>query len=359
MLKFLKKTAKFLFSQRTTIILLLIAQIMFIVFTVLRLSEYANYITQVSRVISIALAVYILNKPENPAYKLAWIIPLMAFPLFATLAYFILSNQYSARAARSAYAKKCASTRPYLKQEQSVRDEIAKESTDVQRLAKYIDNFGGYPVYRNTYAEYYKLGEEKFASMLRELEKAKKFIFMEYFIIDQGEMWDAIEEILVRKAKEGVEVRLLYDGMGSQSLLPFRYDKKLRDIGINCRVFNPFRPMLSSIQNNRDHRKICVIDGNTAFNGGVNLADEYINRKERFGHWKDTAVMIKGDAVWSFTMMFLQMWEVVDSKSGSTDYEIYRPDTHEFDGCAGYVIPYGDSPLDSEAVGQQTYLSIS
>lgn len=132
-----------------------------------------------------------------------------------------------------------------------------------------------------------------------------------------------IVKILLEKAKAGVEVRLLYDGMGSQFTLPFRYKKKLTEQGVKCLVFNPFRPMLSTIQNNRDHRKILVVDGNVAFNGGVNIADEYINLKERFGHWKDTAVMLKGDGVWNFTMMFLQMWEVISGDK--TEYNMSPP----------------------------------
>lgn len=152
-----------------------------------------------------------------------------------------------------------------------------------------------------------------------------------------------------------MEVRLLYDGMGSQFTLPFRYKKKLTDQGVKCLVFNPFRPMLSTIQNNRDHRKILVIDGNVAFNGGVNIADEYINRKERFGHWKDTAVMLKGDGVWNFTMMFLQMWEVISGDK--TEYNMYRPTVKNVVNN-GYVIPYGDSPLDDENVGELVYMGM-
>lgn len=152
-----------------------------------------------------------------------------------------------------------------------------------------------------------------------------------------------------------MEVRLLYDGMGSQFTLPFRYKKKLTEQGVKCLVFNPFRPMLSTIQNNRDHRKILVIDGNVAFNGGVNIADEYINRKERFGHWKDTAVMLKGDGVWNFTMMFLQMWEVISGDK--TEYNMYRPTVKNVVNN-GYVIPYGDSPLDDENVGELVYMDM-
>lgn len=360
MTKFWKKLAKILFSQRTTIILLLLVQVIFLLYAFFQLGEHSRTFYYTFTILGLALAVYILNKPQNPAYKLAWIIPLLAIPMFATIAYFILTNQYSTRRVRNAYIKKCAGTKPFLRQDQDILTELNIEDKNVYRLARYVDKFGGYPIYKNTTIEYFKVGEEKFAAMVRELKKAEHFIFLEYFIIDQGEMWDEIHDILVEKARQGVEVRLLYDGMGSQYLLPFRYDKKLEKEGIRCHVFNPFRPMLSSIQNNRDHRKICVIDGHTAFNGGINLADEYINRKVRFGHWKDTAVMIKGDGVWNFTMMFLQMWEIVDGEGFASDYDQFLPEnTAEMPKNApGYVMPYGDSPLDSENVGELVYLDI-
>ncbi len=324
----------------------------------IKLTNYSIHFQYLFSAIGLALAIYILNKNENPAYKLAWIIPLLAIPLFATFAYFLLNNQYSTRALRNAYIKKCANTKPYIKQNQEILFDVRTDSNNVYRLAKYMDKYGGYPICSNTEVEYFSVGEEKFTAMVRELKKAERFIFMEYFIIDQGEMWSEIESILVEKAKAGVEVRLMYDGMGTQFLLPFKYDKKLEQMGIKCRVFNPFIPMLSTVQNNRDHRKICVIDGNVAFNGGVNLADEYINRKERFGHWKDTAVMLKGEGVWSFTMMFLQMWETIDWRTRPAEYDVYRPQLPENFSAKGYVMPYGDSPLDSENVGETVYLNI-
>lgn len=238
-------------------------------------------------------------------------------------ALYITQNQFSTRKVRNLYAKKSANTRPFLKTNEQIMSYLHESEPDFYKLANYVDKSGGYPVCGNTEVTYFPLGEDKYKAMLEELQKAQEFIFMEYFIIDDGEMWREIVKILLEKAKAGVEVRLLYDGMGSQFTLPFRYKKKLTEQGVKCLVFNPFRPMLSTIQNNRDHRKILVIDGNVAFNGGVNIADEYINRKERFGHWKDTAVMLKGDGVWNFTMMFLQMWEVISGDK--TEYNMYRP----------------------------------
>ena len=239
-------------------------------------------------------------------------------------------------------------------------EQLARISRSNANLAAYIENSGSYPVYGNTNVRYYPLGEEMFEDMKKELEKAKRFIFMEYFIVERGEMWDSILEILERKVSEGVEVRFMYDGMCCLVLLPYSYPKELRAKGLKAKMFAPIRPALSTYQNNRDHRKILVIDGHTAFTGGINLADEYINRKVRFGHWKDTGIMLKGDAVTSFTMMFLQMWNITEREP--EDYGRYLRDPEFFYppelSMEGFVIPYGDSPLDQETVGELVYLDI-
>ena len=350
-----KKLINMIFSQKTTIILLLALQLIFIFIIFQSFAVHYAYLHIVFSTVAIVLAIYILNSSENPAYKLAWIVPLVIVPIFTVVLYIILKNQFSTRKVRNLYAKKTANTRPFLRTNEQIMSYLNENEPDFYKLANYVDKSGGYPVCGNTEVTYFPLGEDKYKAMLEELQKAQEFIFMEYFIIDDGEMWREIVKILLEKAKAGVEVRLLYDGMGSQFTLPFRYKKKLTDQGVKCLVFNPFRPMLSTIQNNRDHRKILVIDGNVAFNGGVNIADEYINRKERFGHWKDTAVMLKGDGVWNFTMMFLQMWEVISGDK--TEYNMYRPTVKNVVNN-GYVIPYGDSPLDDENVGELVYMDM-
>ena len=350
-----KKLINMIFSQKTTIILLLALQLIFIFIIFQSFAVHYAYLHIVFSTVAIVLAIYILNSSENPAYKLAWIVPLVIVPIFTVVLYILLKNQFSTRKVRNLYAKKSANTRPFLKTNEQIMSYLHESEPDFYKLANYVDKSGGYPVCGNTEVTYFPLGEDKYKAMLEELQKAQEFIFMEYFIIDDGEMWREIVKILLEKAKAGVEVRLLYDGMGSQFTLPFRYKKKLTEQGVKCLVFNPFRPMLSTIQNNRDHRKILVIDGNVAFNGGVNIADEYINRKERFGHWKDTAVMLKGDGVWNFTMMFLQMWEVISGDK--TEYNMYRPTVKNVVNN-GYVIPYGDSPLDDENVGELVYMDM-
>ena len=191
--------------------------------------------------------------------------------------------------------------------------------------------------------------------MVEELKKAKKYIFLEYFIIQEGKMWNTILDILKEKADEGVDVRVIYDDMGCIMTLPTGYDKKLREMGIKCSIFNPFVPILSSKFNTRDHRKICVIDGNVGFTGGVNLADEYINAYEKHGHWKDTAIILKGEAVFSLTAMFLSMWDYLNRME--EDYSKYYP-TEWDPNAQGFVQPFTDNPLDDEAVGETVYLNL-
>ena len=199
-----------------------------------------------------------------------------------------------------------------------------------------------------------------FQFLSEELSQAKKYIFIEYFIINDGVMWRTILDILEKKAAEGVDVRLIYDGFGCLTTLPYKYDEEIRKKGIKCVIFNPFRPFLNIIQNNRDHRKLCIIDGWVGFTGGVNLADEYINQRERFGHWKDTAVMLKGEAVWNMTIMFLHMWDVILRSREPVDYTKYLPHAihkEEFEG-SGFIQPFSDTPLDHEIVGENVYMNI-
>lgn len=247
-----------------------------------------------------------------------------------------------------------------LRQRPEVMERLYRESRGTARLAYYMNRYGGYPIWENTSAQYFPLGDDMYPVLLEELRKAERYIFMEYFIVEKGEMWDSILEILKEKAAAGVEVRFMYDGMCCLTLMPYGYPKQLEKYGIHCKMFSPVRPVLSSYQNNRDHRKITVIDGHTAFTGGVNLADEYINRKVRFGHWKDTAIMLKGDAATGFLMMFLQMWNITEHRTDDYARYLYRPAAQkpkEPDGT-GFVMPYGDSPLDNETVGQHVYMDI-
>lgn len=338
--------------------MILLLQVLFIISSLMSIYENISAIYGVQMILSAAMVCFVINKRDtNPAYKLIWTIVILIIPIFGIFMYLFLHVQLGTMSFKTKKNQLVKLTKPLIPQNKNVMDKLSYESVYTAHLAQYVNDFGCYPIYCNTFVEYYKIGEEKYISMLYELSKAKKYIFMEYFIIGMGEMWRNILDILIKKAKSGVEVRLLYDGMGSQFILPSHYNRYLESKGIRCRVFNEFRPLLSTSQNNRDHRKIIVIDGITAFNGGVNLADEYINEKERFGHWKDTAVMLKGDAVWSFTVMFIQMWERKTRQL--SDYEKYKPKIPEsFVQSEGFVMPYGDSPTDNENVGKLIYLDI-
>lgn len=232
---------------------------------------------------------------------------------------------------------------------------LLKENPQVAALAHYMHRSGCHPVCNRTAVTYFPLGEDKFEEMLRQLEAAEHFIFMEYFIVDEGLMWGKVLEILARKAKEGVDVRVMYDGSCEFALLPRDYPRRLKALEIKCKVFAPVSPFVSTHYNYRDHRKILVIDGHTAFNGGVNLADEYINEKKKFGHWKDVAVMVKGEAVKSFTLMFLQMWGITEKEDETVRFLSYPALPQE---AKGFVIPYGDCPLDNDKLGERVYMDI-
>ena len=224
----------------------------------------------------------------------------MLLPVFGALLFLYTQKNIGHRALTVLYAQLNKETENSLKQNPETEKALQQSDPGAAALSKYVKRSGCYPVYDRTAVKYFPLGEDKFKEMLIQLEKAEHFIFLEYFIVDEGEMWGKILEILARKAKEGVEIRMLYDGTCEFSTLPHDYPKRLQQLGIKCKMFAPIKPFVSTHYNYRDHRKILVIDGKVAFNGGINLADEYINAYEKHGHWKDTAVMVEGEAARSF-----------------------------------------------------------
>lgn len=252
--------------------------------------------------------------------------------------------------------KSIQKSKSHLKQDENILKEIEEKNLNIYGQVKYISEYAGYPIYKNNRVEYFESGERAFETITKELKKAKKFIFLEYFIIADGEMWQEILKILEEKASQGVDVRLIYDDIGCVGTLPKNYDKYLESKGIKCICFNRLKLILSVVMNNRDHRKIMVIDGNVSFSGGINLADEYINKKSRCGYWKDNAIMIKGEATWNFTLMFLEIWNAY--RNESRDYNEFKPVLKEKCDNIGYVCPYGENPIDNEIVGENIYLNI-
>lgn len=352
-----KKFFKMVFSRAGIFVILILIQLLVFLGIPYYLKEYATFIYSAMSVMEIVVLVYIINTEGNPAFKMTWMLCVMALPVIGTVFYIYVHLQLETRFVQNRLAALRMETEPYMDQDEKVTEALWASKSANAQLSYYLSHQLGFPTYRNTEVEYFPVGEDKFVSMIKELEKAEKFIFMEYFIVEEGIMWDTILEILKRKVNEGVEVRFMYDGMCAFDLLPYSYPKKLQKFGIKCKMSNKIRPFVSTIQNNRDHRKICVIDGQTGYVGGVNLADEYINEKERFGHWKDTAVLLRGDAVQSLTMIFLQMWDV--DMRGVEPYGKYLTKKAEsLNDRLGYVIPYADSPFDHENVGEEVYFHI-
>lgn len=355
----MKKILKTILQNRLVAFgLILAVELGWLLVFVTELAKYSTVISIIFTILSLLAVLWIINRDDNPAYKMAWIILIMTVPLIGGLFYLAVGHKQPSRRMRRKMEAERLRTDKELRQDPKVMEAVRACDRRVEGQAYYISNTGGYPVYGNTSARYYQVGEELYRDLLEELKKAEHFIFMEFFIVGEGKMWGSIREILEEKAKAGVDVRFMYDDLGSVSLLPGGYDRQLEAAGIKSIAFNPFVPFWSLVMNNRDHRKIAVIDGHTAFSGGVNLADEYINEKMRFGHWKDTGFMLRGDAVWNYTVMFLRMWNSM--RHTDVSYDPYRPSVwhpEPFEG-EGFVQPYGDSPLDDEILAENVYLDI-
>ncbi|MEG2104379.1 MAG: cardiolipin synthase [Oscillospiraceae bacterium] len=333
-------------------------EIIWLALMFLKVVRTAEWIGPTLKVLSILIALYIINKADVPAYRMGWILIIMVVPLCGGLLYILLGEKRPALNLRLKLAKGMKGHSLNAKQDENIMHELEKQAPRIAGTAGYISKFARFPVWKKTEVTYHPLGENQFEDILAELKKAKSFIFLEYFIIEEGIMWGSILKILREKVAEGVDVRLIYDDMGSLSKVPAKYFLKMERYGIKCIVFNKFIPIVSLVMNNRDHRKMLIIDGNTVFTGGINLADEYINKKMRFGHWKDTGVMLHGEAVWNFTIMFLEMWN--SFRADDKDFNIFRP-KEEYEGefaSDGFVQPFGDSPLDGETVSVNVYLDI-
>jgi cardiolipin synthase len=302
--------------------------------------------------------VHVLNKREKAAYKLTWIFLIMLFPFFGGIMYIIFYSQSNPRRLRRLIERNSRDSREAFFLPGNRLPDLDRAHPEFKPQAHYLQEYAGFPVYTHTKTEYFDSGSAFFHRVLEELEKAENYIFLEFFILQEGVMLNPVVSILERKAKQGLDVRVMYDDLGCFMSLPPNYRRQLEAKGIKCFVFNPFKPILSSLQNNRDHRKIISIDGRVAFTGGMNLADEYINAVERFGHWKDAALMLEGEGAWSLTLIFLRMWNLQNSRQD--DYGAFYP--WKDSPCAfesdGFVQPYADNPIDEENVGEHVYIQI-
>ena len=351
-----KGILRLVFSRFFIIALLLVLQIAVLISAYGFFIDKLPFMINLQWLFTLIMVIYLFNCEMDASAKLTWMFMIALLPLASAAFLLFTQSNLGHRKERELVDQQIKRSRAFLNQPENTLEKLEHDGSGTDDLCRYLNRSGCFPIYDHTMVSYFPLGENKFTAMLEELEKAEEFIFMEYFIIEEGYMWGRILDVLTRKVKEGVEVRVIYDGMCEMSTLPVDYWKLLNAEGIKAKPFSPIKPIVSSHYNYRDHRKILVIDGKVAFNGGVNLADEYINRIERFGHWKDTAVMLKGPAVRSFTLMFLQMWYVGEKEP---DYEKWlSAPVDERPEAKGYVMPYCDCPLDKDKVGEAVYMDI-
>ncbi|MBQ7667930.1 MAG: cardiolipin synthase [Clostridia bacterium] len=338
--------------RRSLIVLLgLTAQILLTFFVYIFFIEHIAIIHFLYAGLGVLLFLGLLKNSRSYSYILPWIVIILLFPLIGTLMYIVIGRNKNKSKVLKRIVEHEKEIKKYLVQDKDVRDEYKDNSS-----LRYISDYAGFPVTKNNKVDYYPLGEEAFPVILSELKKAEKFIFFEYFIVNHGKMWDSILEILEEKASNGVEVRVMYDDLGCLGTLKSSYPKFLEKKNIKCVAFNRLSPLSSIVINNRDHRKILVIDGKVAFSGGINIADEYINIGSKFGHWKDNAIKIEGEAVFNYTVMFLSMWN--SFRDEDTDYNLFKHNFYEKIESTGFIAPYAETPFDDEKTGEDIYLNI-
>lgn len=346
---------KLLFSRVGMVSLGILLQLAAVAASVWWFRDYAPFINIVGAILAWGFVLYLLSETGNPAYKLAWIILILGFPVLGVTMYLIFGGNRLSKRLRRKMRSIDRTMEGAVEQDGDVIDALRCEDAGAAVQAMYLSNTVHCPVYRGTETEYFDDGTPAFERMLEDLASAEKTIWLEYFIVAEGELWQRFLKVLKEKAAAGVDVRLIYDDFGTIRRLPSDYARKLEAMGIRARAFNRFVPLLDSRLNNRDHRKFMIIDGRIAYTGGINLADEYANLgKPLHGRWKDCAVRLRGDAVWSMTVMFLSMWNYVTKSRGEAE----PPADLSVPGAPGFVQPYIDTPLDDEAVGRTVFMNM-
>lgn len=332
-----------------------VLQIGWILLMILELNTYSTAISLLSSVIASVAVLRLYSKNTNSAFKMPWIMVIMALPVMGLSLYLMVGKSSRLRRIGNRLKIIHGALAPHLKQEGEVLSSLRQSDPAVANQFGYLLNHTGSPVYRNTSTKYFGEAKDAFEAMKHDLELAENFIFMEYFIVEDAESFEPILAILERKAAEGVEVRLMYDDIGSVGYVNLKFARRLNRKGIRCQVFNPALPFLNFFMNNRDHRKITVIDGKVGYTGGYNLANEYFGITEPFGKWKDTGLRLEGDAVRSLTATFLELWHISnrdeEEDGGYLDISCAA-------GGEGYVQPFGDDPLSDERAAENVLLNM-
>lgn len=355
----MKQILSFLTSRMFIFFALIGVQVWFLVTLLYDIENKFQWIETAVFVGSLLLALWVANKDVNPGYKIAWLLLILIMPVLGITMYFLFSQKKFNSEERALSAKIYNTLSAVLIPDEKAKKALGELSPSALVQTEYIDNASKFPVYQNTDLKYYPFGEPFYEDLLAALKSAKRFIYMEYFIIERGVMWDSILEILEQKAEEGLDVRLIYDDFGCISKLPPHYYRVIESKGIKVLVFNPLRPVMNSLFNNRDHRKITVIDNEIAFCGGANLADEYINAIERFGKWKDASIRIHGSATRSFLLAFLHIWSFITGEEPNlAEYNLERTFAQK-DAKDVFVHPFADySPIGHTPLAENIYLNI-
>ncbi len=355
----MKRILRFLLSKTFLFAVLILVQIALFAVLFAFFSQIGTTAYIALTILGVLVIVAVIEHDNiNPAYRIMWILIVVLLPVTGTLFYLWWGSVFVKKKCADRFAATECEARAAMRPDPEALDGLISADPTLRRSVEYLSCYASAPVYAGTQSEFFPMGQSFFERFLEEIRAAKSSIYMEYFIIEEGWMWNQTLDILKEKAAAGVDVRLIYDGVGSMFTLADGYERVLRDAGIKCLVFTPLRfsPHISDYKmlNHRDHRKITVVDGETGFTGGLNFADEYVNRKLRCGVWKDTGFMLKGPGVYSLTVTFLKMWDYLAGTH--TRYVDHMPASH-YD-ADGYVQPYCDSPFDDEIVSENAYLNV-
>lgn len=319
------------------------------------LVEYYAIAAVIVRILAMILAMGIYDNSKNAMFKLSWIIVILSAPIFGICIYLLFGHKDSIRFIIKKFDNMSHHFLPYKEQDEMIMSKLCDEDIFLFNQSKYLKKYSGYPLYQNTDVEFFPETNLALNAMIKELKEAKEYIFMEYYAIEEAKIFNEIIPILKKKARQGVDIRIIYDDVGSIGFIDPGFIRRMEAIGVKCRVFNPVHPLFSIFMNNRDHRKICVIDGIVGFTGGYNIADRYFIDSKRYGHWKDSGVKLTGDAVLSLTVMFLEMWSSVKDDE---DYERFLKKIPYKSKEEGFVQVYADSPLDEESLSENAYLNL-
>lgn len=353
-LRFLKQ----LFSKYFTVALLLVLQVALICVFFYLLNVLFTPFIIIEIIIGFLVILFIINKDEQPEFKVPWLILILTVPLFGVVCYLLFANPKLNKKQYKRLFTIHEKTQVYVTPTEEQTQRLKDQYPDFYGIDRYLNKSSYLSGHFDSKVTYFKCGEEFFPDLISQLEQAEKFIFMEYFILAEGKIWDSIHEILKRKVEQGVEVRILYDDIGTSGLQKTEYYRTLRKEGIKCYKFHSFRPFVSGVYNYRDHRKITVIDGKVGYTGGINVGDEYANIIHKYGYWKDTAIKIEGSAVANLTAMFLQLYDLTSKET--SDYSAYLDcDYQRFDD-GGYVFPFGDGPKPyyEELIGENNFINM-